>query len=246
MSGTTSQSSAVKVRIPQSVLRRLKARALLRDFVNWVQIRSPSRWVYRGHASASWSLKPSVGRLSNYHPDIELFAFDAFKRNAVAHLPRSSLDTIWDWLALAQHHGLPTRLLDWSTNPLVAAFFASEHPPGRDGQVIAVDAAAIGVYDNDELEHSDPFNATQIRFFRPSSVANRIVAQKGLFSVHPQPEKAWRMVQNIERFTIQKDLKTEFRRALFAIGMDDGALMADLDGLSKTLKWRLENGMVSI
>lgn len=239
-------SANFKVRMPPSIIRRRQARHLLLDFIIWVQNRSPNRWVFRGHASKVWSLKPSVGRLKPYQPDMELFGFDAFKRAAVPHLMGQTLHTNWDWLALAQHHGLPTRLLDWTTNPLVAAFFASYRPPGSAGQVIAVDAAAIGVYDDSDLLASDPFKATDIRFFRPASVANRIVAQKGLFSVHPEPDKAWRMVRNIERFEIPQDLKIEFRRALFAIGMDDGALMADLDGLSRTLKWRLEHGMVAI
>jgi hypothetical protein len=77
---------------------------------------------YRGQASAQWELRPKAGRPPyNQGPDKGGFIF--FKRNAVKYLPIVP-NNEWDWLALAQHYGVPTRLLDWSRNPLIAAFFA--------------------------------------------------------------------------------------------------------------------------
>src|SRR5688500_6524171 len=76
-------------------------------------------WLFRGVTSVEHSLVPSVGRRRDgysYSRKLENELFEQFKREALPFLPqRPSSD--WEWLALAQHHGVPTRLLDWSESP---------------------------------------------------------------------------------------------------------------------------------
>lgn len=86
-----------------------------------------SLW-FRGVGSAEYTLSPSLHR----HPDIQdssaLFAFEErlvtrFKERSVPYLPQR-VDDVWELLFLMQHYGMPTRLLDWTENPLIALFFA--------------------------------------------------------------------------------------------------------------------------
>ena len=86
---------------------------------------SHMRWLFRGQAQADWGLTPHVHRC--YSSDHERYLTHEFRARAGlrhAHLPR--YEDYAGWLALMQHYGLPTRLLDWSHSPLTALYFAVE------------------------------------------------------------------------------------------------------------------------
>jgi len=136
------------------------------DFLEFVALRN-DRWTFfRGLPCKEFKNVPGVARsdrapASGWRPDIEQRLFQDFK--AMAQTYESGLNfTDLDWLAVAQHFGLPTRLLDWTDNPLVAAWFAvadetvhRPNPPKRTPlpaivHVIIVDPSALAV-DPDRL-----------------------------------------------------------------------------------------------
>src|SRR5947209_7571565 len=84
-----------------------------------------SQFAFRGMSVASHNLKTSLMRLGGEFDQYEGHLLRNFRK--YAHSQTSSDDSIWNWLALAQHHGLPTRLLDWTYSPYVALHFATEN-----------------------------------------------------------------------------------------------------------------------
>lgn len=173
-----------------------------------------SRYVYRGQYDASQELSSSLVRLSVEKSDlasVEGHLLRSFRK--YGHGSGLESDSIWNWLALAQHHGLPTRLLDWTYSPLVALHFATaKYRQGSDAAVWCVDhcrtnallpkrlleiarrqsANAFSVDMLDEAASSlQGFDRLARRpfvlFFEPPSLDARIVNQYALFALMSSP-----------------------------------------------------------
>src|SRR3954470_1177460 len=97
-----------------------------------------STLVFRGLARSSYSNVSSLARLSGEYARLERHLIRNFRKYAHREAPGP---TTWDWMALGQHHGLPTRLLDWTFSPLVALHFATASWPDDDALLLAVDCA---------------------------------------------------------------------------------------------------------
>ena len=98
-----------------------------------------SNFVYRGVANKEWGLETSLKRLGPAYLDVERPLIRNFAKYAQpGEIPSTAL---WFRLAVAQHHGLPTRLMDWTVSPRVAAHFATfeEEHYDKDGAIWAVD-----------------------------------------------------------------------------------------------------------
>jgi FRG domain len=212
------------------------------EFLDFARSHQTPQWVFRGQPQ-KWALKPTVGRVSLYDPSREIQILNEFKRLAQPFVSLTRTLSDWDWLFIAQHHGLPTRLLDWTTNPLVAAYFAcqSSAREQRQGQIIAVKVSDVELIPQSEMD-AGPFAISQPRFLYPTAVANRISAQRGLFSVHPEPGKNWILREKTERFEIESVDKAFFLRYLHGLGVDAAMIMADMDGLAANIAWRYKSG----
>jgi hypothetical protein len=204
------------------------------DFHAAIETHSKRVFIYRGVHSTSFQLIPKLGRCGIKADKLgikEKTLLRLFKEQAIPFL-KFNPENDWDWLALAQHHGLPTRLLDWTRNPLVAAYFSVERASEEDSLVYA--------YPNEKFiittTNPDPFKINEVGKFIPRHITTRITAQTGLFSIHPKPLEALTSTE-IERLIIKNNFRKKFKRILFKYGIHRASLFPGLDGLAEHIQW---------
>lgn len=197
-------------------------------FIETIEKNDFTQTIYRGEPENNTPLIPKLGRLSaekkNRVRDLEQKLYGGFVARAHTYLdfePKSKCE----WLAVAQHYGLPTRLLDWTESPLVAAFFATR----KDVEGFVYSTQSVQHIDPTSV---DPFDLKQPGLMRLPARFDRMRHQLGLFSMSPDPTVAFEL-GNMRRIRIPREVRAAFVDILLKCGVTDEALFPGLDGLSR-------------
>lgn len=205
------------------------------DFHRMVESAGQHLPIYRGENSSSYDLKTKLGRaLAHATPRLaanslqtELAVLSHFKRHCVPYL-ESQPENDWDWLSLAQHHGLPTRYLDWTFNPLVALFFAIWGKVFGDSVIYILDRQKFPSSD----EYASPYEIDKEVIHKPKHISNRITAQFGVFTVHDQPTDVFKD-DSLVKCVIKEDALNSLRSMLYRYGTSPSSIFPGIDGIAK-------------
>ncbi|RJF95028.1 FRG domain-containing protein [Noviherbaspirillum saxi] len=229
-------------------------------------------WAFRGQQDARWALLSSLSRYLNaFIPDRSTWrsreerAIRIFRRKAHNYLlDPGVLDNDLRCLALMQHHGAPTRLLDFTKSPFVAAFFALENAVG-DAAVYALNtpklwtampASAPGLSrDKIDPRRDHNFeryflqnNADLLWIGEPEEMDRRLVAQSGTMVVPGVLDKSLNQILDeyrvdgslIKKLVLSQTMREQAMKALYRMNITNATLFPDLDGLARSIRVELE------
>ena len=226
--------------------------------------------VYHGVSSSSRPLLTSLDRLGGVDPPhtkahLEAHILRNFARYSRPHLP-AQLGNDWELLVVAQHHGVPTRLLDWSYSPLVAAHFATAHAHDSDCAIWRLDWQAVHrafhlqglalllqdlmTLDTFGLGHPvqpwDLFQGTEKPFaalIEPPSLNDRIVAQAAAFTICSDTSTSFDafleehdLGMALTKLIIPRDSVDSVRDQLDLAGIEEKRLFPGLDGVAASIR----------
>jgi hypothetical protein len=198
------------------------------------------RLLFRGQ-NTDKPLKPKIARHQDFTVDIEKKMFGRFKRESAPFLFGPAPQSDWDWLSIAQHQGMSTRLLDWSANALAALWFAvAQDPPDQEPHGVVwmlnirqQDLKSPGAAD-------DIWGLRRTYVFQPFHIDRRIAAQSGWFSVHKFVDDKKQFISldanlafkaHLNKFKVPRECFVTIRQELRRMGVTRATLFPDLGGL---------------
>jgi len=212
-----------------------------------------SDFLFRGQEK-DWDLIPKIVRLNlkGELKKIESLILEEFERTSMPLSEYQPKDK-WELLALAQHHGLPTRLLDWTYSAFVALWFAVNKtaPDSEEGKDYGV-VWLLKTQPSDFKSTNDlPFSNKDTKIFRPNVISRRISAQSGVFTVHKFIDNNPSLKHDVVRFDTHRGFKNrllkikiphkyfpDLRSKLNIAGINSSTIFPDIDGLCRHLEWR--------
>lgn len=206
----------------------------LAEFISF-QYGFPETDFFRGQSSIDYKLIPSIGRLFKDGQDgvlkqYEREIFDDFKRK-YSMFTDTCPKNDKEFLFLAQHYGLPTRLLDWTYNPLIALYFACCSSFDKDGVVYHSNEFSRKIFNE---ENDDILDFPHITLLYPNLTDVRYKNQNGLFVLYPEPWK-----ENFEwistKYIIPAGCKRDILNQLKKIGITRAFVLPSLDSLCKDI-----------
>lgn len=236
------------------------------QFLNLVTNPPYSHWAFRGERDERWPLYSSLSRYLQAFgvdrrawPEQESRILRIFKRKAHQFVSQPpDPDDDFQWLALMQHHGAPTRLIDFTWSPYVAAFFALERTVA-DGVVWAMNKTRIDSSRKPQPARMDPrVEGNFARYFlpgnrrfiwmgEPHTMNRRLIAQSGTFAVPgvldlPVEDILGDRDQHniLAKIVLTNAVREVGMRELYRMNITYATLFPDLDGLAKSLAYELE------
>jgi hypothetical protein len=221
------------------------------EYVDFIcQKCKPEDALFRGQ-SVDRPLLPKLARLDLREPILaaEQKMMSEFKRRVIPLLSARRRSK-WDWLAIAQHHGMATRLLDWTLNPFAALWFAVNKPPTKEKGKLHDSVVWVLVPKPRDYAptsaRQNPFEIGRTKVFRPKHVAPRLVTQAGWFTVHKFMKTEDRFIplernksysSKLTKLLIPPNSFWEMRFDLDRFNVNAATLFPDLDGLCTHIQW---------
>ena len=231
----------------------------LTELVEHFSFFSGHEWLFRGVTTATHPLVPKIGRKDTrarkvdqntgkrlevripYQLEDERAVFRMFKQQARAYLPPANYSEL-EWLAIAQHFGLPTRLLDWTDSLLIAAWFAVEKAGAKEGDSAIWVARGVPRIDLDYA--GEVLTLGEPKSYRPPHISPRIGAQGSVFVICPKPIDELALPFS-RKIVIKRTVEFTIKKRLNACGINRRHLFPDLAGLSDHLAWVYKNNWLA-